>query len=65
MRPLPIPGRHIEIFFNDADRVVEVETEDEDASIVKVVIEAIEHDDPDAAERILRDGLGGTVNRRV
>ncbi|HET8786912.1 MAG TPA: hypothetical protein VFM38_14855 [Candidatus Limnocylindrales bacterium] len=65
MRPPPTPGRHIEIFFNDADRVVEVDTEDEDASIVKVVIDAIEHDDPDDAERILRDGLCGTVNRRV
>jgi hypothetical protein len=65
MRPAPIPGRHIEIFFNDADRVVEVETEDEDASIVNVVIDAIEHDDPDDAERILRDGVVGTVSRRA
>ena len=65
MRPTPIPGRHIEIFFNDADRVVEVDTDDEDASIVTVVIDAIEHDDPDDAERILRDGLAGTVSRRV
>jgi hypothetical protein len=65
MRTPPIPGRHIEIFFNDADRVVDVDTEDEDASIVKVVIDAIEHDDPDDAERILRDGLGGTVSRRA
>ena len=65
MRTRPIPGRHIEIFFNDADRVVDVETEDEDASVVNVVIEAIEHDDPDDAERILRDGLAGTVSRRA
>jgi hypothetical protein len=64
MRTRPIPGRHIEIFFNDADRVVDVDTEDEDASIVNVVIDAIEHDDPDDAERILRDGLAGTVIRR-
>ena len=64
MRSAGIPGRHIEIFFNDADRVVEVDTEDEDASIVNVVIDAIEHDDPDDAERILRDGLVGTVSRR-
>ena len=64
MRRTPIPGRHIEIFFNDADRVVDVETEDEDGSIVNVVIDAIEHDDPDDAERILRDGLMGTVSRR-
>ena len=64
MRSAGIPGRHIEIFFNDADRVVDVDTEDEDASIVNVVIDAIEHDDPDDAERILRDGLVGTVSRR-
>jgi hypothetical protein len=65
MRPTPIPGRHIEIFFNDVDRVVDVETEDEDASIVNAVIDAIERDDPDDAERILRDGVVGTVSRRV
>jgi hypothetical protein len=64
MRRPPIPGRHIEIFFNDADRVVDVDCEDEDGSLVNVVIEAIEHDDPDDAERILRDGLVGTVSRR-
>ena len=64
MRPPAIPGRHIEIFFNDADRVVDVETEDEDTAIVNVVIDAIERDDPDDAEQILRDGLAGTVSRR-
>ncbi|HET9083807.1 MAG TPA: hypothetical protein VFN41_05330 [Candidatus Limnocylindrales bacterium] len=64
MRTPPVPGRHIEIFFNDANRVVDVDTEDEDTSIVNVVIDAIERDDPDDAERILRDGLGGTVSRR-
>ena len=64
MRSPAIPGRHIEIFFNDADRVVDVDTQDEDASIVNVVIDAIEHDDADDAERILREGLVGTVSRR-
>jgi hypothetical protein len=65
MRPPAVPGRHIEIFFNDADRIVEVETDDEDTAIAKVVIDAIERDDPDDAERILRDGLVGTVSRRA
>jgi hypothetical protein len=60
------PGRHIEIFFADADRVVDVDVdvEDEDPSIATVVLDAIERDDPDDAERILRDGVAGTVSRR-
>jgi len=60
----PTPGQHIEIFFNDADRVVDVDCDDEDTALVNVVIDAIERDDPDDAERILRDGLAGTVSRR-
>ena len=64
MKPSAIPGRHIEIFFNDADCVVDVETEDEDTTVVNAVLDAIEHDDPDDAERVLRDGLAGTVSRR-
>ena len=59
-----IPGRHIEIFFADADRVVDVEVEDEDPAIAAVVVDALERDDPDDAERILQDGLAGTVRRR-
>jgi hypothetical protein len=59
-----IPGRHIEIFFADADRVVDVVVEDEDPAIASIVVEAIERDDPDDAERILQDGLAGTVKRR-
>lgn len=58
------PGHHIEIFFNDADRIVDVECEDGDPGFASVVIDAIERDDPDDAERILRDGLAGTVSRR-
>jgi hypothetical protein len=59
-----IPGRHIEIFFADADRVVDLDVEDEDPAIASIVVEAIERDDPDDAERILQDGVAGTVKRR-
>jgi hypothetical protein len=59
-----IPGRHIEIFFADADRVVDVDVDDEDPAIATVVVEAIQRDDPDDAERILQDGVAGTVKRR-
>ena len=59
-----IPGRHIEIFFADADRVVDLDVEDEDLAIASIVVEAIERDDPDDAERILQDGVAGTVKRR-
>jgi hypothetical protein len=59
-----IPGRHIEIFFADADRVVDVDVDDEDPTIATVVVEAIQRDDPDDAERILQDGVAGTVKRR-
>jgi hypothetical protein len=58
------PGRHLEIFFNDADMIVDVECEDGDAGIATVVIDALEHDDPEDAERILRDGVAGMVSRR-
>ena len=59
-----MPGRHIEIFFADADRVVDVDVDDEDPALANIVVDAIEHDDPDDAERILRDGVVGTVRRR-
>lgn len=60
-----IPGKHIEILFADADRVVDVDVDDEDAAIASVVIDAIERDDPDDAEEVLRDGVAnGTVKRR-
>lgn len=59
-----IPGRHLEFFFADADRVVDVDVDDEDAAIAAIVVEAIERDDPDDAERILMDGVAGTVRRR-
>lgn len=59
-----VPGRHIEIFFNDANRTIDVECEDQDPAIASVVIDAIERDDPDDAEQILRDGVIGTVSRR-
>jgi hypothetical protein len=59
-----IPGKNIEILFADADRVVDVEVDDEDPVIASIMIEAIERDDPDDAERILQDGLAGTVRRR-
>jgi hypothetical protein len=59
------PGRHIEIFFNDADRVVDLELQDEDPGLASVMVDVIETDDPDAAEQVLRDNLGnGTVRRR-
>jgi hypothetical protein len=60
-----VPGRHIEIFFADADRVVDVEVDDEDPAVAGVFIDAIERDDPDDAEQVLRDGMAnGTVKRR-
>lgn len=60
-----VPGRHIEIFFADADRVVDVDVDDEDAAVASVVIDALERDDPDDAEKVLRDGVAnGTVKRR-
>ena len=59
-----IPGRHIEIFFADADRVVDMDVDDQDPAIASIVVEAIERDDPDDAERILQDGVAGTVRRR-
>ena len=59
-----IPGRHLEFFFADADRVLDVDLDDEDPAIAAVVVDALERDDPDDAERILQDGLAGTVKRR-
>lgn len=59
-----IPGRNIEIFFADADRVIDVDVDDQDPAIAAVVVDALERDDPDDAERILQDGLVGTVKRR-
>jgi hypothetical protein len=61
-----IPGKHIEIFFADADRVVDVHLEEEeDPALAGLVIDAIERDDPDDAEQVLRDGMAnGTVKRR-
>ena len=59
-----IPGRHIEIFFADADRVVDLDIEDEDSTVATAVVEAIQTDDPDVAERELRDAVAGTVKRR-
>ena len=63
-----IPGRHIEIQFAEADRIVEFDLEDEDdgddPAIASVVIAAIGRDDPNDAERVLRDGVVGTVRRR-
>jgi hypothetical protein len=60
-----VPGRHIAIFFADADRVVDVEVDDDDPAVAGVVIDAIERDDPDDAEQVLRDGVAnGTVKRR-
>jgi hypothetical protein len=64
MAPPSIPGRHLEILFADADRVVDVDVDDEDPALASVVIDAIERDDPDDAERVLRDNVTGTVRRR-
>jgi hypothetical protein len=59
------PGKNIEIVFADADRVVNVDVDDEDAAVARVVVDAIERDDPDDAEQVLRDGVAnGTVKRR-
>jgi hypothetical protein len=59
-----IPGRHIEIVFADADRVVDLDIEDEDSAVATAVVDAIQTDDPDVAERELRDAVAGTVKRR-
>ena len=60
-----IPGRHIEILFADADRVVDVDVDDEDGAVANIVIDALERDDPDDVEQVLRDGVAnGTVKRR-
>jgi hypothetical protein len=60
-----IPGKNIEILFTDADRVVDVDVDDEDAAVASVVIDAIERDDPDDAEQVRRDGVAnGAVKRR-
>jgi hypothetical protein len=65
MTRISIAGRDIEIFFADADRVVDLVVEDEDPAVASVVIDAIERDDPDDAERVLRAGMArGTVRRR-
>ena len=61
-------GRHIEIHFAEADRVVEFDLGDDDdgddPAIANVLIDAIERDDPDDVEQVLRDGAAGTVKRR-
>ena len=44
--------------------MVDVVIEDEDPAVESVVLDAIERDDPDDAERILRDGVAGKVSRR-
>lgn len=60
-----VAGRHIEILFADADRIVDVDIDDDDAGLASVVIDAIEHDDPDDAERIIRSAItNGTVKPR-
>ena len=60
-----IPGKNIEIFFADADRVVDVDVDDEDGAVANMVIDALERDDPDDVEQVLRDGVAnGTVKRR-
>ena len=60
-----IPGKNIEFFFTDADRVVVVDTDDEDPAVASAVIDALDRDDPDDAEQVLRDGMAnGTVKRR-
>ena len=60
-----IPGKNIEFFFTDADRVVDVDTDDEDPAVASAVIDALDRDDPDDAEQVLRDGVAnGTVKRR-
>jgi hypothetical protein len=60
-----VPGRHIEIFMTDADRVVDLDIEDEDPGLAAVLVHAVETDDPDLAEQVLREGVSaGTVRRR-
>ena len=60
-----IPGKNIEIFFTDADRVVDVDTDDEDPAVASALLDALDRDDPDDAEQVLRDGVAnGTVKRR-
>lgn len=49
----------------DADRVVDLDVEDEDPALAAVLADAVETDDPDLAEQVLRDGMhAGSVRRR-
>ena len=41
-----ILGRHIEVFFADADRIVDVDVDDEDGAVANMVLDALERDDP-------------------
>jgi hypothetical protein len=67
MPPSGAPGRHIEILFAEADCTMELDIDDEDPADVHVIVAAMETDDPDQAEVLLRTALGarGQVNRRA
>jgi hypothetical protein len=64
MKRPAIPGQHIEILLADADRVLEIDLIDDDPAVAGVIVDAIEQDDPDDAESLLRAGATGTVSRR-
>jgi hypothetical protein len=67
MPPAGAPGRHIEILFAEADCTMEVDIDDEEPADVSVIVAAMETDDPDQAEALLRTAIGprGRVNRRA
>jgi hypothetical protein len=66
MPPPTSAGRQVEILFADSDRVVVVDAEEDDPAIGPVIVDALDADDPDAAERLIRSRLGprGRVSRR-
>jgi hypothetical protein len=64
MHPSEIRGQHLEIVLADADRVLELDLEDDDPAVSSLILDAIEKDDPDEAESLLRTGAHGQVQRR-
>lgn len=58
MPPPTSAGRQVEILFADSGRVVVVDADEDDPAIGPVIVDALETDDPDAAERLLRSRLG-------
>jgi hypothetical protein len=59
-----VRGQHIEIVLADAGRVLELDLDDDDPAVAGVILDAIEKDDPDEAESLLRAGAPEHVHRR-